>query len=96
MHVLSNFSLFFMFFKRKFPSYFKFLKKKFISNLVKITTLSNGIKVASVDTGASVSRVSVSTNVGSRHESVTNLGINHLLKNASFLVCIYLFQLVLE
>ena len=54
---------------------------------MQVTTLSNGIKVASVDTGASVSRVSISSNVGSRHESVSNLGIAHLMKNASFMVC---------
>jgi len=52
---------------------------------VKISTLSNGIRVASIDTGASVSRLSITTNVGSRHENAANLGINHLMKNASFL-----------
>jgi ubiquinol-cytochrome c reductase core subunit 2 len=55
------------------------------ASTAKITTLQNGIKVASIDTGASISRVSVLTNVGSRHETAANLGINHLLKNAAFM-----------
>jgi len=60
-------------------------RKANVESDVKITTLSNGIKVASVDTGASVSRVSIASNVGSRHEPVSKLGISHLVKNTSFM-----------
>lgn len=62
----------------------KVSKRGPVDSQVKITSLANGIKVASLDTGASVSRVSISTNVGSRHETPANLGITHLLKNSSF------------
>eukprot|EP00111_Clytia_hemisphaerica_P019504 TCONS_00057513-protein len=60
-------------------------KSPVVNSELKVTKLSNGICVASVDTGATVSRLSISSNVGSRHETAANLGINHLLKNASFL-----------
>lgn len=59
-------------------------RAKPINSDVKITILPNGIKVASIDTGASVGRISISTNVGSRHESPSNLGASHILKNAAF------------
>lgn len=56
-----------------------------VDSQVKITTLNNGIKVASSDSGGGVSRISIATNAGSRHESSSQLGLTHLMKNCAFL-----------
>lgn len=51
---------------------------------VQITKLENGIKVASCDHGGAVSTVVVAAQAGSRYESINQLGVSHLMKNAAF------------
>ena len=53
---------------------------------VQVTTLGNGLKVASVDRASPTSRIGLFFKSGSRHESLQNSGISHVLRAGAFLV----------
>ena len=55
--------------------------------LLQVTTLENGLKVASLETHSPKSRVGLFINAASRHETPSQLGISHILRNAAFMVC---------
>jgi len=59
--------------------------KKTVDRTVQITKLENGIKVASCDHGGAVSKIAFALQGGSRFESIDQLGISHIYKNAAFL-----------
>ncbi|XP_046854752.1 cytochrome b-c1 complex subunit 2, mitochondrial-like [Xenia sp. Carnegie-2017] len=55
------------------------------SSEVQVTTLSNGMKVVSVDSSNPNARVGMFFKTGSRYETLSNIGISHILRVGAFL-----------